>query len=109
MLEAILGSKSCEQVLIFIMAREEGYATEISRFFGAELYAIQKQLDRLENSEVLVSIKIGRTRLFQFNPRYPFLSELIQLLEKAISFYPEEIKQELIMNRRRPRKPNKPL
>jgi len=109
MLEAILGSKSCEQVLIFIVARDEGYATEITRFFGADLYAIQKQLDRLENSEVLVSRKIGRTRLFQFNPRYPFLHELIDLLQKAISFYPEDLKQELIMNRRRPRKSNKPL
>ena len=109
MLEAILGSKSCEQVLVFLVAREEGYATEIARFFGADLYAIQKQLDRLENYEVLVSRKIGRTRLFQFNPRYPFLMELIALIKKALGFYPEELKQKLLMNRRRPRKSNKTI
>lgn len=109
MLEAIVGSKSSEQVFIFLIARNEGYATEIARFFGADLYAIQKQLERLENSEVLVSKKVGRTRVYQFNPRYPFLNELKSLLERVLSFYPENIQEKLVMNRRRPRKKDKPL
>ncbi len=109
MLEPIVGSKSSEQVFIFLIARNEGYATEIAKFFGADLYAIQKQLERLENSEVLVSKKIGRTRVYQFNPRYPFLNELKSLLERVLSFYPDDIQERLIMNRRRPRKKDKPL
>ena len=109
MLEPIVGSKSKEQVLLFLIARETGYATEIAKFFEAELYAIQTQLERLENTEVLVSRYVGRTRVYQFNPRYPFLNELRSLLEKVLSFYPEEIKERLIMNRRRPRKKDKPL
>ena len=109
MLEAIVGSKSSEQVFIFLVARNEGYATEIARFFDADLYAIQKQLERLENSEVLVSKKVGRTRVYQFNPRYPFLEELKSLLERVLSFYPDDIQEKLVMNRRRPRKKDKPL
>jgi len=109
MLEPIVGSKSKEQVLLFLIARETGYATEIARFFEADLYAIQKQLERLENTEVLVSRHVGRTRVYQFNPRYPFLYELKSLLEKVLSYYPEEIKERLVMNRRRPRKKDKPL
>lgn len=109
MLEPIVGSKSSEQVFIFLVARDEGYATEIARFFDADIYAIQKQLERLENSDVLVSKKVGRTRLYQFNPRYPFLNELKDLLERVLSFYPEAIKEALVMNRRRPRKKDKPL
>jgi len=109
MLEAIVGSKSSEQVFIFLIARNEGYATEIAKFFDADLYAIQKQLERLENSEVLVSKKIGRTRVYQFNPRYPFLKEFKELLERVLSFYPDEIQEKLVMNRRRPRKKDKPL
>jgi len=97
------------RVFIFLIARNEGYATEIAKFFGADLYAIQKQLERLENSEVLVSKKIGRTRVFQFNPRYPFLKELKVLLERVLSFYPDDIQENLVMNRRRPRKKDKPL
>ena len=108
MLEQILGSKNCERVLIFISARDEGYATEIARFFETDIYGIQKQLDKLELGGVLVSRKVGRTRPYSFNPRYPFLNELESLLEKALSFYPEEIKDGLLMNRRRPRRRLKP-
>ena len=109
MLEPIVGSRSSEQVFIFLVARERGYATEIAKFFSADLYAIQKQLERLENSDVLVSQKVGRTRVYEFNPRYPFLIELKTLLEKALSYYPDDIKEGLLMNRRRPRKKDKPL
>jgi len=58
---------------------------------------------------VLVSRTAGRTRLYQFNPRYPFLNELKQLLEKALTFYPEDVRENLMTNRRRPRKRDKPL
>jgi len=109
MLEPIVGSKSSEQVFIFLVARENGYATEIARFFNADLYAIQRQLERLENADVLASKKVGRTRVYQFNPRYPFLEELKALLICVLNYYPKEIKEELIMNRRRPRKKDKPL
>ena len=109
MLEPIVGSRSSERVFIFLIAREKGYATEIARFFDAELFAIQKQLERLEDSDVLVSNKVGRTRVYQFNPRYPFLHELKGLLERVLSYYPDDVKENLLMNRRRPRKKGKPL
>ena len=68
-------------------------------FFNTNLYAIQRQLDKLEAGGVLVSRTAGRTRLYQFKPRYPFLIELKQLLEKALSFYPEDVRENLVMNR----------
>ncbi len=109
MLEPILGSLSCERVLVFILSRKEGYAREIARFFNTDLNPVQKQLEKLELGGVLVSQTAGRTRLYSFNPRYPFLNELRSLLEKALSFYPEEERKELVMNRRRPRRRGKPL
>jgi len=107
-LEPILGSESSERALIFILAREQGYATEIARFFDAELYSIQKQLDKLELGGVLVSQTAGRTRLYSFNPRYPFLNEFKALLSKALSFYPQAEREKLLLNRRRPRRRGKP-
>ena len=109
MLQPILGSESSEQVLLFILAREEGYATEIARFFETNLYSIQKQLDKFELGGVLASRKSGRTRTYTFNPRYPFLDELKALLSKALRFYPEEIQEKLFMVRKRPRRRGKPL
>lgn len=109
MLETILGSTNSERVLIFLTAREEGYAREIARFFDTTLAPIQQQLERLEFGGVLVSRSAGRTRLYSFNPRYPFIEELKALLAKALTFYPEEVREDLIMNRRRPRRAEKPL
>jgi hypothetical protein len=109
MIEVLLGSRNAERVLIYIFSRQEGYAREIARFFQADLKSIQKQLDKLEAGGVLVSRELGRTRPYTFNPRYPFLKELKDLLEKALSFYPKEDREELMMNRRRPRGRGKQL
>lgn len=109
MLAPLFGTENSERVLIFLLARNEGYAREIAQLFDTNLYSIQRQLDKLEAGGVLVSHTAGRTRLYQFNPRYPFLNELKQLLQKALSFYPEEVRESLVMNRRRPRKRDKPL
>jgi hypothetical protein len=109
MIEAIVGSISCERVLVFLNARGEGYAREIAAFFSSSLAPIQKQLDKLEAGGVLASRTAGRTRLYTFNPRYPLLTELSALLEKSISFYDEELQQRLLLNRRRPRRRGKPL
>ena len=109
MLRPLLGSKGSENVLIFMVARDEGYAREISQFFGMDISTVENQLDKLELGSIFVSLTKGRTRIYTFNPRYPFLEELKQLLEKALSFYPEEEREKLVMNRRRPRRRGKVL
>lgn len=109
MLASLFGSKTAERVLIFLAARDEGYAREMARFFETDLKSVQKQLDKLEAAGVLSSRAVGRTRPYTFNPRYPFLSELKSLLAKALTFYPEEERERLVMNRRRPRGRGKAL
>jgi hypothetical protein len=109
MLEPILGTRGAEAVLIFLAARGEGYAQEISRFFRIAISTVQNQLERLEFGGVLASTLKGRTRIYTFNPRYPFLKELRQLLEKALTFYPPAEQERLLMTRRRPRRKGKPL
>jgi hypothetical protein len=107
-LEPIFGSSNRERVLIFLQARDEGYAREIARFFETDLFPIQYQLEKLEAGGVIVSKKVGRTILYRFNPRYALLKEIKLLLDKAISFYPEDLQENLLMNRRRPRRHGKP-
>lgn len=109
MIEVLLGSKNAKRVLLYLFTREEGYAREISSFYNTDLKPIQMQLDKFEKGGVLVSRSIGRTRPYEFNPRYPFLNELKALLEKALSFYPAKEQEELTMNRRRPRVKGKTL
>jgi len=102
MLIPLLNSENKERVLIFLFARQEGYATEMARFFDTDLYGIQNQLDRLEAGGIVVSKRMGRTRVYTLNPRYAFIDELKGLLERALSFYPQDLRDDLLMNRRRP-------
>jgi len=109
MIEPLIGSKNRERVLLYLHAREEGYAREISRFYKTDLSQIQKQLERLEAGNVVYSKIIGKTRVYSMNPRYPFLEELTALLEKVLSFYPVDEYEKLTHTRKRPRRKGKPL
>ena len=109
MLEALLGSINRERVLIFLHSRSQGYAREIARFFTTNLNQIQKQLERLEQGGIVYNKLVGKTRLYSINPRYPFLKELEALLDKALTFYPNEEVERLITIRKRPRRKGKPL
>jgi len=109
MLEPLLGSVNREKVLLYLYGRKEGYAREMAVFFKTDLSQIQKQLERMEQGGVLFSRKVGKTRLYGLNPRYPFISELNALLKKAISFRSEKERESLLMVRRRPRRTGKPL
>jgi hypothetical protein len=109
MLEPLLGSVNAERAMLFLLAREEGFASEMADFYDTNLYGIQKQLDKLENGGILASRTAGRTRLYRFSPRYAFLKELKALLQKALSAYPSDEQNRLLVFRRRPRRRSKPL
>jgi hypothetical protein len=102
MIEVVLGSENAERVLLFLFVRQKGNATEIAKFFKVDQSTVQNQLAKFANGSVLISFLEGKTRVYEFNPRYAFLTELKALLEKAFQFYsPDEIER-LKMNRRRP-------
>ena len=103
MLEPILGSVNAERVLMYLMLNKEGYAREIARFYDADPDSIQKQLLKFETGGILISKVVGRTILYRYNPRYAFLQELKNLLEKAYKFYPDDAQEKFVMTRQRPR------
>ena len=111
MLETLFGNINVERILFFLLANEKCYATQLKNKFNLSLSPIQNALERLERGSIIVSTLVGKTRIYQFNPRYPFLAELKIFLEKAYSFLPEEIKNKyyITTDRRRPRKKGKPL
>jgi hypothetical protein len=109
MLASLLGSVNKERVLIYLAGRGRGYARQIARFFGAPLNPVQNALEKLEAAGVLVSRLVGRTREYEFNPRYPARSELTVLLNRALSLYPAKLRDELLLNRSRPRRKGKPI
>lgn len=108
MLDGLLG-ESASRVLLFIHIYADGYAREIATNFGISLSAVQNQLMRLEEAGVLISRLRGRVRLYTFNPRYPFASELRKLFDRAVEYLPEADRKKYYDRRTRPRRAGKPL
>ena len=109
MIEAIVGSEGAERVLLFLIARSEGYASEIASFYDMDVSTVQNQLKRMEREGLLVNTLSGRTRVYRFNPRYAFLTEVEALLSKALDMAPANLREALTVVRRRPRRTGKPL
>ena len=109
MLEGILGNASAEKVLFYLEQYGEGYATAIANAFdGTSLHMVQRQLERFERTGLLVSTLKGRTRLYSWNSRYPFLAELRALLAKGLASLPASERKRYFSDRRRPRRAGKP-
>ena len=108
MLKAIFGNDTTEKVLYSLVKQGNSYGKQLSEFWGISLNMIQKQLNRLEEGGVLSSTTVGRTRLYEINPRYPFKNELILLIDKSFEYLPQELKSKFVI-RKRPRRSGKPL
>ena len=89
-LEAVLGSRSAAQVLLFLEAYGSGHALRIAKTYSVSVSPIQRQLRRLERRGILVSRTIGRTRLFEFNARNPTVRNLRRFLAAELDLIPEE-------------------
>ena len=111
MLESLFGSKTIEKILFYLLVNDRCYGSQLHKVFNESLSPFQKGLDRLEAGGIIVSFLEGKTRIYQFNPRYPFLSELKKFLEKAYEFLPSEFKDRFYQPsiRKRPRRKGKPL
>lgn len=111
MLEYLFGNRNVEKIIIYLLVHEKANASELSHCFHSSLDPIQKTLKKLEVGGLLVSFMEGRTRVFQWNPRYPFLKEIQALAKKTYESLPQKIQEETYQSRKRkrPRKSGKPI
>lgn len=94
MLEALFGNKNIEKILLFLFVNGRCYGTQLHRSLKAPLTPLQKALNRLEKGGLVTSYYEGKTRLYQFNPAYPLVDELEQLLKKAYTLLPAQQKKD---------------
>lgn len=93
MLEALCGNKNVSRILLFLFVNGKCYGTQLHRSLMVPLTPLQKALNRLEKGGVVTSYYEGKTRLYQFNPAFPLLSEMEQLLKKAYTLLPANEKK----------------
>lgn len=109
MLTALFGNKVIEKVLYYLAINTEGYPRGIATKLGLAVYAVQRQLQRLERGQIVHSRQIGRTRVYRISPLWPLKDELAALLDKAIKVQGRGEMALSYSERRRPRRPGKPL
>jgi len=108
MLEGLFGNSVVERILFTLHVYGETYPFSLAKTYDEPVNRFQQQLKRLEDAGIVVSRRIGRTRSYTVNPRYPFRGELLALLAKAFEFVPEKEKDAYYRRRTRPRRTGKP-
>jgi hypothetical protein len=96
-------------VLLYLENYDSGYASKIAGTYDMPVSIVQDQLSKLERAGVLISTKVGRTRVFEFNPRSPTSRRLKEFLAAELKAMPKEITAEYFRDRRRPRRTGKRL
>ncbi len=108
-LESIFGNRTAAAVLLFVANYGSGHANRIAQTYDLPVYSVQKQLKKLEEAGVLTSRTVGRTRVFQFNPRNPTAKRLCDFLESELKELPDSIVSQYFRERQRPRRTGKKL
>lgn len=94
MLEVLCGNKNVQRILLFLFVNGKCYGSQLHRSLKAPLTPLQKALNRLEKGGLITSYYEGKTRLYQFNPAYPLIGEVEQLLKKAYTLLPAPEKKQ---------------
>lgn len=109
MIEVIFGNKTAAQVMLYLFHHGEAYANGIAKDMGITLSQVQKQLDKFEQGNVLVSKKLGTTRIYTFNPKLGITKKIKDLIGEFYQAIPLESREEMFNTRRRPRNKDKPV
>lgn len=109
MIETIFGNETAAKVMLYLFHYGEAYASGVSRDMGVTLSQVQKQLDRFESANILVSKSMGKVRIYTFNPKLGVTKKLKDLIQVFYDAIPLEQKEELFSARRRPRRKGKPV
>lgn len=107
--EKLFGNKTALLVLLQLHHHHEAHARGIASDLGVSLSPVQNQLDRFEQVGVLISKKMGQTRVYSFNMKSPLtkpFKELVSIIYETLS---KEDHQNLFPTRRGPRAKGKPV
>jgi DNA-binding transcriptional ArsR family regulator len=109
MLEAIFGNQTAAKLMLYLLHYGEAYANGVSRDMGITLSQVQKQLDKFELAGILVSKRLGTTRIYTFNPKLGVVKKIKELIEAFYESIPLDEREKMFSERHRPRRRGKPV
>ena len=110
-LETVFGNRTAACVVAYIEQYGEAYASQLARAFRMPVSQVQKQLRRLESGGLLVNKMQGRTRVYSWNTRAASVKGLRMVVSTEVAAFLEsgDPRIETFLQRRRPRREDKPL
>jgi DNA-binding transcriptional ArsR family regulator len=102
------GSQTRTRLLMAFELLGQSYARELARLLDAPLSVVQKGLASLERDGLVAGRLLGRTRLFEINPRYFAAKDLRTFLDR-LATADADLKRRITALRRRPRRTGKRL
>ncbi|XDD42291.1 winged helix-turn-helix domain-containing protein [Leptospira sp. WS60.C2] len=108
-LDGIFGNKTASRVLLHLFHYNEIHAAAIAKDYGVASTPIRMQLERFEKTGIIVAKNVGRTRVFSFNQKSPFVKPMKAILEIFYHSLTIEEKEKVFSTRRRPREKGKPV
>ncbi|MDV6237508.1 ArsR family transcriptional regulator [Leptospira ellisii] len=108
-LDGIFGNGTASKVLLHVFHYNEIHSSAIARDYNVAVTPIRLQLERFEKAGILVAKQIGRSRVFSFNLKSPFVKPIKEILSIFYNSLSIEEKETIFSTRRRPREKGKPV
>ena len=109
MLEKIFGNKTLAMIFLNLYHYGEVYSGLIEKNIDTGSRAILNQLSKMEEAGIFVSRSVGRTRLYTFNPKSPFVKPIKKIIEIVYSNLSIKQKEKMFKERVRPRAKGKEI
>lgn len=88
-LKYILGNTTAEKCLMHVYHHNGAHTRQIARDHNIDADSVNKQLRRFEKAGVLRREKRGRTVVYFFNEKCPFIPEIISIIRKVYDKIPD--------------------
>ncbi|MBT4792581.1 MAG: winged helix-turn-helix transcriptional regulator, partial [Halobacteriovoraceae bacterium] len=85
MLDKLFGNETLAMIFLNLFHYGEVYSGLIEKNTGIGSRAVLNQLNKMEEAGIFVSRSVGRTRLYTFNPKSPFIKPLKEIINITYS------------------------
>lgn len=107
MLDKLFGNETLALILLNLYHYGEVYSSLIEKNTGIGSRAVLNQLNKMEEAGYFVSRVVGRTRLYELNPKNPVTKHLREIIKITYVNMPIKMKEKMFKERMRPRSKGK--